>query len=178
MRGQRILHPELAKAVATMGHQDILLVTDAGFPIPRDAWRIDLGFYAGLPDVLDILRALRQEIFVEEVHMAAEVETRNPRLYAALQDIYTGSGADFVATTHERLIAETAPRAKAIVRSGSLNPWANVALGLQHRPLRLVYRGQRHDDPAGLRRATATYRRGSDTNDVNRDSHCTVVHTR
>ena len=128
MRGQRILHPELAKAVASMGHQDILLVTDAGFPIPRDAWRIDLGFYAGLPDVLDILRALRQEIFVEEAHMAAEVETHNPRLYAALQDIYTGSGADFVATTHERLIAKTAPRAKAIVRSGSLNPWANVAL--------------------------------------------------
>ena len=128
MRGQRILHPELAKAVATMGHQDILLVTDAGFPIPRDAWRIDLGFYEGLPDVLDILRVLRQEIFVEEVHFAAEVETHNPRLYRALQDIFTGSGAEFKTTTHERLIAETAPRSKAIVRSGSFNPWANVAL--------------------------------------------------
>jgi D-ribose pyranose/furanose isomerase RbsD len=128
MRGERILHPELARALATMGHQDILLVTDAGFPIPRDAWRIDLGFYEGLPDILDVLRVLRREIFVEEVHFAAEVQTHNPRLYGALQEIFTGSGADFRTTTHERLIAETAPRAKAIVRSGSFNPWANIAL--------------------------------------------------
>ena len=44
MRPNRILHPELARALATLGHQDILLVTDAGFPIPAAAWRIDLGF--------------------------------------------------------------------------------------------------------------------------------------
>jgi D-ribose pyranose/furanose isomerase RbsD len=118
----------LAQAIATMGHTDILLVTDAGFPIPRDANRIDLAFYEGLPDVLDVLRVLRQEIFVEEVHFAAEVPTHNPPLYRALQEIFTGSGALFRTTTHERLIAETAPQAKAIVRSGSFNPWANIAL--------------------------------------------------
>src|SRR4051812_44317461 len=122
MRPNRILHPELAKAVATLGHQDILLVTDAGFPIPADAWRIDLGFYAGLPDVLDVLRVLRQEVFVEEVHFAGDILTKNKPLYAALQQIYTGSGADFKLTTHEQLIADTAHRAKVIVRSGSLNP--------------------------------------------------------
>jgi len=55
----------LAKAVASMGYQDILLVTNAGFPIPRDANRIDLAFYEGLPDVLDVLRVLRREVFVE-----------------------------------------------------------------------------------------------------------------
>jgi D-ribose pyranose/furanose isomerase RbsD len=128
MRAGRILHPELARAVATMGHTDILLVTDAGFPIPSTANRIDLGFYEGLPDVLDVLRVLAQEVFVEEVHFAAEVQTHNPRLYRALQEIFTGSGAEFRATTHERLIAEVAPRAKAVVRSGSFNPWANIAL--------------------------------------------------
>ena len=71
---------------------------------------------------------LRREVFVEEVHFAAEVQTHNPPLYRALQEIFTGSGAEFRATSHERLIAETAPRAKAVVRSGSFTPWANVAL--------------------------------------------------
>ncbi|MFR4440474.1 MAG: RbsD/FucU domain-containing protein [Hungatella sp.] len=47
-----MLHPELAKALATCGHTDIILVTDAGFPIPKDANRIDLGYYAGAVDVL------------------------------------------------------------------------------------------------------------------------------
>ncbi len=128
MRPNRILHPELAQAVATLGHSDIIMVTDAGFPIPKDAWRIDLGFYEGLPDVLDVLRVLRQEIFVEEVHFAGDILTKNKPLYSALQDIYTGAGAQFKLTTHEALVSDYAYRAKCIVRSGSFNPWANIAL--------------------------------------------------
>jgi D-ribose pyranose/furanose isomerase RbsD len=128
MRPNRILHPELAKAIATLGHSDILLVTDAGFPIPSNANRIDLGFYAGMPDVLDILRVLRQEIFVEEVHFAGDILTKNIPLYTALQEIYTGSGADFKLTTHEALVGDIVHRAKVIIRSGSFNPWANIAL--------------------------------------------------
>ena len=80
MRPGRILHPELAKALATCGHTDIILVTDAGFPIPKDANRIDLGYYAGQADLLDILRMLRKEIFVEEVAFAPELR-RIIRLY-------------------------------------------------------------------------------------------------
>jgi D-ribose pyranose/furanose isomerase RbsD len=111
-----------------MGHSDILLVTDAGFPIPKDAWRIDLGFYEGMPDVLDVLRVLRQEIFVEEVHFAGDILTKNVPLYTGLQDIFTGSGAEFKLTTHDILVNDIAHRAKAVVRSGSFNPWANIAL--------------------------------------------------
>ena len=128
MRAGRIIHPELAQAVALLGHSDIFMVVDAGFPIPADTWRIDLGFYEGIPDVLDVLRVLRQEVFVEEVHFAGDILTRNKPLYAALQDIYTGSGAVFKLTTHEHLVSHVAHQAKFIVRSGSFNPWANIAL--------------------------------------------------
>lgn len=134
MRPGRIIHPELAKAVATLGHLDIFMVVDAGFPIPAGAWRIDLGFYAGMPDVLDILRVLRQEVYVEEVHFAAEILTHNKPLYAALQEIYTGAGAAFKPTTHAQLVGETAYKARFIVRSGSLNPWANLALAASTDP--------------------------------------------
>ena len=128
MRPNQILHPELAKALATCGHSDIIMVTDAGFPIPAGANRIDLGFYAGYPDVRDILQVLRQEIFVEEVYFAAEVKTHFPSLYKKVQEIYTGSGAVFKGTTHEELCENYAKRAKVIIRSGSLSAWANFAL--------------------------------------------------
>ena len=128
MRPGRILHPELEKALATCGHTDIILVTDAGFPIPKDANRIDLGYYAGQADLLDILRMLRKEIFVEEVAFAPEVKTHHPALYKDLQEIYTGSGAVFKGIPHEELVAEIAPKAKVIIRSGSLNAWGNIAL--------------------------------------------------
>lgn len=128
MRTGRILHPELAAALATLGHTDIILVTDAGFPIPPDAHRIDLGFWPGTVDVMTILRVLREEIFVEEVHFASEVRDCNPALYRDVQQVYTGSGAEFCEASHETLCQELAQRAKVIIRSGSFNPWANFAL--------------------------------------------------
>ncbi len=128
MQPHRILHADLAGALATLGHTDVVLVTDAGFPIPKDAHVVDLGLTAGTVDALTILRTLREHLFVEEVRFAPEVRTHYPSLYADLQDIYTGSGAEFVAATHEELIATWAPRAKVIIRSGSLTAWANVAL--------------------------------------------------
>ena len=155
MRPGRILHPELAKALATCGHTDIILVTDAGFPIPKDANRIDLGYYAGAVDVLDILKMLRKEIFVEEVAFATEVKTHHPALYKDLQEIYTGSGAVFKGTTHEVLVEEIAPKAKVVIRSGSLND-------LQHRSICLVHRRRRDHSP-GLCGAQKTHirKRGS-----------------
>ncbi len=128
MRTERILHPQLARAVAELGHTDIAMVVDAGFPIPRSVERIDLGFWPGLPTVVQVLEVLRAELHVEQVCFAPEVATHNPGLYARLQLIYTGSGATFSTVSHERLIAEVAPDAKFIVRSGDLQPWGNVAL--------------------------------------------------
>ncbi len=128
MRPDRILHPELSKSLATLGHGDIVLVTDAGFPIPANANRIDLAIYPGMMDVLDILRILRKEIFVEDIAFAPEVKDVNSALYAQLQDIYTGHGATFSAKTHEELCKEVAPQAKVVIRSGSFNPWANFAM--------------------------------------------------
>ena len=128
MRTDRILHPELARALAELGHSDTVLVTDAGFPMPRAANRIDLGFYPGLPDVVDILRVLRKELFVEEVRFAPELKSHHPTMYAKVQEVFTGAGAPFLAAPHEELIEVWAPRAKVVIRSGSFEPWANFAL--------------------------------------------------
>ncbi|OON38665.1 carbohydrate transporter [Izhakiella australiensis] len=128
MRRDRILHPQLAQALATLGHSDILLVTDAGFPIPADARRIDLAFYPGMVDVLDILQVLRQEMFFDEIRMASEVPQCNPQLYDDVQRIFTGSGADFSALPHAQFLQQVPTRAKVVIRSGSLNPWANFAM--------------------------------------------------
>lgn len=128
MRPERILHPQLAAALSTLGHTDIILVTDAGFPIPPNANRIDLGFWPGIPDVTDILRVLRHEVFIEDIKFAREVRDCNGDLYRQVQDIFTGSGTDFSEASHEVLCNELAYKAKVVIRSGSFNPWANFAL--------------------------------------------------
>lgn len=128
MRPGRILTSRTGKGVSNMRTYRYHPCNGCSFPIPKDANRIDLGYYAGAVDVLDILKMLRKEIFVEEVAFATEVKTHHPALYKNLQEIYTGSGAVFKGTTHEVLVEEIAPKAKVVIRSGSLNAWANFAL--------------------------------------------------
>jgi len=90
--------------------------------------RIDLALSPGVPTVGQILRVLRQEIFVEDVAFAPEVRSHNPRLYAEVQQIYTGAGTTFTPVTHEVLCADVVHRAKIVIRSGDFDPWANFAL--------------------------------------------------
>lgn len=127
MRPGKILHPQIAEALASLGHGDIVLVTDAGAPIPSHSQRIDLAFYAGMIDLLDILSVLRQEIFIENVIFADEVPQKNPKLLQRVTEIFTGSGADFTLIPHAQLVAEVYGSARVIIRSGSLMPWGNFA---------------------------------------------------
>jgi D-ribose pyranose/furanose isomerase RbsD len=134
VRRGTLLHPELARAFATLGHTDIVMVTDAGFPIPTTAHRVDLGITDGLVDVRDVLRIVLRSVDVERAEFAPELKTHHPSLYGEVQEIFTGSGAEFAAATHEELIADHVRRAKVVIRSGSFEPWANFALTASTQP--------------------------------------------
>jgi len=49
MKKHGILNPELSRAIAELGHNDMVLVGDAGMPIPEHVQRIDLSLVAGVP---------------------------------------------------------------------------------------------------------------------------------
>ena len=62
-----ILNAELNHAIAAMGHGDLMIVCDAGFPIPSSAWRIDLAVVPDLPDLETVLLPISQTLIVERV---------------------------------------------------------------------------------------------------------------
>ena len=64
MKRGRILNAELSKAIALMGHGDLFMVCDAGFPIPLDRWRIDLAITRDLPDLYTVLDLVLSELTV------------------------------------------------------------------------------------------------------------------
>lgn len=139
MRPGRILHPELAKALATCGHTDIILVTDAGFPIPKDANRIDLGYYAGAVDVLDILKMLRKEIFVEEVAFAPEVKDSSSCIVSGYSGNLYRIRCGFKGIPHEQLVEEIAPKAKVGDSFRIIKCLGEFCPDLQYRSVCLVY---------------------------------------
>jgi D-ribose pyranose/furanose isomerase RbsD len=128
MKRGRILNAELSKAIALMGHGDLFMVCDAGFPIPLDRWRIDLAITRDLPDLYTVLDLVLSELTVEKVLYADLVREFNPPLLQRLQTKFEGTGAEMEAVPNERVLGELAHAAKVIVRTGAFNPWGNIGL--------------------------------------------------
>lgn len=128
MKRGPILHPELCKAIATMGHGDLFIVSDAGFPIPKDVWRIDLAIAPNLPDLYSVLDLVFAELIVERVVYASEIVTNNRPLLQWLERSLEGRGADFEPVPHARMLSDVAASARVVVRTGAFNPWGNIGL--------------------------------------------------
>jgi D-ribose pyranose/furanose isomerase RbsD len=123
-----ILNAELSEAIAAMGHTDVLMIVDAGFPIPEDTRRIDLALTNGIPTIAEVLGAIDDELIAERVLYADDVPEMNPPLNRLIQRTYgAGSGTEVETIPHEDVLAY-GEEAKAIVRTGDFNPWGNIVI--------------------------------------------------
>ncbi len=103
----------------------MLVIGDAGLPIPAGPQRIDLAVSAGVPPFLDVVRAVLGEMAVQGAVVAAEMASVSPAMHAALRDILGDIPVEVV--PHEVFKARTR-EARAIVRTGEFTPYANVIL--------------------------------------------------
>jgi simple sugar transport system permease protein/D-ribose pyranase len=126
MKRSVILNAELSHAIASMGHGDIMIVCDAGFPIPNSAWRIDLAVIEDVPDLQTVLSAISQEMVAEKVAYAAEMADNNPRLLEKVKAIFPDS--EHFTLPHSQILSEMAAKAKVVVRTGAFDPWGNILL--------------------------------------------------
>lgn len=126
MKHSVILNSELSHAIASMGHGDIMIVCDAGFPIPNSAWRVDMALIQDVPDLQTVLSAISQELVVEQVAYAAEMAVNNAPLKEKVHKIF--ADADFTTFPHATILTEMAAKAKVIVRTGAFDPWGNILL--------------------------------------------------
>ncbi|WP_407572352.1 D-ribose pyranase [Deinococcus altitudinis] len=126
MKSSGLLHPDLCALVAAAGHTQRIVLADAGLPIPPGTPRIELGVVAGLPGLLEVLRALLGELAVEGVTLAEETQANSPEWYARLQAVLPTDVA-MHEVSHEALKADL-PGALAVIRTGEVTPYANVVL--------------------------------------------------
>lgn len=126
MRRGGILNVKLSSAISQMGHDDIMLVTDAGFQMEHGERVIDLALVPGLPDLFTVLKAIRREMWVEEFAMIAEAKENNPVAWNGVSAIFPDARAG--TRPNEWFHGECYRSAKFIVRTGAWMPWGNVAL--------------------------------------------------
>lgn len=122
MKRGGILNARLVGELARLGHTDLVVVCDAGLPIPTGPAVVDLAFRLGAPSFETVLSGLLEEIVVEGATVAEETR-ENPDVARVLRELLPDAGL----VAHNELKRMTAD-AKLVVRTGEATPYANVIL--------------------------------------------------
>lgn len=125
MKDQGLLHPQLGRVLAELGHGDLLGIADAGLPLPPAVERVDLALIRGIPSFLEVAGAVLAELRVEALVVAQEARESCPELIDALHAL--APEAEVVWVSHAELKVRSAT-ARAVVRTGEFTPYANVLL--------------------------------------------------
>ena len=126
MKRRGILNAGLSGALARLGHTDLVVVCDAGLPLPYDVPGVeivDLAFILGEPRFETVLRGLLEEIVVDGGVAASEVVASNEECHHLLTSLVQ----PLELVPHEAFKALTR-RARLVVRTGEDRPYANVGL--------------------------------------------------
>ncbi len=121
------INPALSRVISETGHTDLIVVTDAGLPIPPGSERIDLAYRPGAPAFLDVLDTVLAELVVEGVTVAAEIAESSPEVLAAIRERFAGQDIEIELVPHIEF-KKLSRGARAFVRSGEFTPYANVIL--------------------------------------------------
>lgn len=125
MKKNGIINSQLSRVIAEMGHKDSLVVADCGLPLPKEVERIDLSLTKGYPKFLKILKAVIDDLVVEQAFLAAEIKEKSPELEAEIIALLPDIEIKYI--SHAEFKNET-NKSRAVVRSGEIIPYANIIL--------------------------------------------------
>ena len=126
MKKTGLLHGEISKLIAEMAHNDMILIGDAGMPVPKEVQLIDLAVVNGVPSFPDVLKAVLSELCVAEGIIGIEINVQSPDMKKEMIDIVD---AEFplIEIPHSEL-KELSKSAKAVIRTGEFTPYTNIIL--------------------------------------------------
>lgn len=125
MKKTKLLNSYLSAAVANMGHKQMLVLGDAGLPVPKGVEKIDLAVTEGVPELLTVLDAVLSELCVEKIILAEELRQKNPEMEREICRRFAGTELEYV--PHEQFKKMT-EKAEVVVRTGETRAYSNVIL--------------------------------------------------
>lgn len=128
MKKTPLLNIALSRVIASLGHGDILMIVDAGMPVPAGVELIDLALTRGVPDFVSVLDTVLSEMQVESHVLAEEMLRVQPPALCVIEGLnLDGELGEQRMMSHEAL-KELSRTARAIVRTGECHPYSNIAL--------------------------------------------------
>lgn len=125
MKKTGILNAELMSELTKLRHMDQFVICDAGFPVPQGANIVDVSLIAGVPSFMLTLKAVLNELIVEDYVIFDFMKEYNTETYDELKKIFCKQTAREVSM--EEFI-ELSKNVKLFIRTGELKPASNILL--------------------------------------------------
>ena len=125
MKKTGIFNVQLMMELTKLRHMDQFVICDAGFPVPKDANVVDVSLIAGVPSFMLVLKAVLNELIVEDCTIFYFMKEYNRETYDELQKIFVKQ--DKKEVSMEEFI-ELSANAKLFIRTGELKPASNILL--------------------------------------------------
>jgi D-ribose pyranase len=128
MKKTPLLNVALSRLIASLGHGDMVVIGDAGLPVPPGVELIDLALTHGIPDFVSTLKVVLSEMQVESHALAKEIFDKQPTALTALAAL-NAEGAlgrrDLLSHEQFKVLSR---QARAVVRTGECQPYCNIVL--------------------------------------------------
>lgn len=128
MKKTPLLNVALSRLIASLGHGDIVVIGDAGLPVPAGVELIDLALTHGVPDFVTTLRVVLSEMQVESHVLAEEILLKHPPALQALDELSTSGELGSRELLSHEAFKVLSRQARAVVRTGECQPYCNIAL--------------------------------------------------
>ena len=128
MKKTALLNIALSRTIAGLGHGDIVVIGDAGLPVPAGVELIDLALTPGIPDFVSTLRTVLAEMQVESHVLAEETLQHNPPALVQIEALHARGELGARHLMSHAAFKQLSAQAKAIVRTGECQPYTNIAL--------------------------------------------------
>jgi len=128
MKKTPLLNVALSRLIASLGHGDMLVIGDAGLPVPPGVELIDLALTQGIPDFVSTLKVVLSEMQVESHVLAEEILLKQPPALPVLEALTAQGVIGERRLLSHQAFKQLSRQARAIVRTGECQPYSNIVL--------------------------------------------------
>jgi D-ribose pyranase len=121
-----ILNPQILSLMARVRHTNAIVIADRGFPSWPGVETVDISLVDGVPTVLQVLAALREQAIYGEAFMAREfVASNDPATQQRFTTALTGINVLYEPHVDFK---RRVPGAIGLIRTGDTTQYANMIL--------------------------------------------------
>ncbi len=121
-----ILNPQILSLLAHVRHTNALVISDRGFPFWPYIETIDISLIDGIPSVLDVFNAIKNNFEISKIYMADEFQKVNTA--KTCKEFSDSVGIVPLNFEPHVDLKKRVPNAIGLIRTGDITQYANMIL--------------------------------------------------